>query len=202
MSNPLPPIGTVGIFELQLPYVLVPNKSYKVHAHRTFDEMIATGDDPLATCYTPYGLDITAYEADKLAGAVVITLMATGVDPIHVPNTKIVKYPDTGVVPHSWFVASVSCGILPDNYDTGRLIEAIQTTVKLYTGVESEVKVAVMPTSTAVTQQQYEEATNIRNQAIENLETDYSSALGLKIQVESLKQQNSDLIAIIEQLQQ
>lgn len=201
MVGIVPPIGTKGIFSLIEPFVASPSLSYEVHAIRTFKDLIARGVDPMKVVYEPVGLTAQDYANDLGDQALIITLFNPTVDPIYVPSTWIGSYPDMGVVPHQWVVASVSCGMLPESYDTQRIREAISQAVSDYTGVETTVHMTLAPVDGAITEAQYAQNLAARQAAIRNRSTAYADKLALQQQVEVMSQTISDLIQIIETLQ-
>jgi len=201
MARITPPVGVTGLFILRAPFVAVATVAYHTGADRTFEEMISRGLDPVKMVYEPVGLTDTEYQADVAAGAHVITLLSETQKPLYVPDTYIESYPNMGVVPHSWVVLTVSMGMLPDSYDLTRAVNAVKRAVSDDTGVESDVTIATAPVTQAITQEQYVENTAARNAAIVNRSTDYTDKLALQAQVDQLKQQNQELIAMIEQLQ-
>lgn len=201
MARITPPMNAKGLFSLRLPFAASPTTVYRVSAIRNFEQMVSEGDDPVSLIYTPVGLDNAAYQADLAAGASVIVLMSDTLKPIYVPDTYIDSYPNMGVVPHSWVVASISLGILPDTYDLTRLMQAIKTAVSDDIGVEPTVNIAVAPTTDAITQEQYVQNLNARNAAIKNRSTVYAELLKARAENTNLKQSQNQLFDMIEQLQ-
>lgn len=200
MADNRPPIGTNGIFSLTAPFAAPADISYRVSAIRSFDDLISQGLDPVALIYTPVGLTSTEYQADKDAGAVVVTLLSDSASPIHIPSTYIASYPNSSVVPHSWIVATISCGILPDTYDLTLLKNTIANAVSSTTGIMGTVNIAKAPTREAVTEAQAQAAATARQAAITNLTNDYTEKLALQAQVTSMQAQIDDLLAMIEEL--
>lgn len=196
-----PPIGTRGIYRLRSPFLADPSTSYTCSAIRTFREMISQGDDPYAIAYEPAGLSEERYRTDSESGALMITLLAEGKHSIYVPNAYIEVYPNMGVIPHHWVVATISCGMLPETYDVTRIKEAIATAVSDYTGVEAVVEMAVMSTSDAITEEQYVQNLAAREAAIKYRSTDYADKLALEGRLAQALEQNEQLIQMVELLQ-
>lgn len=201
MARITPPLNSKGLFVLRAPFHAVATVAYRVGAIRTFEELISRGIDPVKLVYQPAGLDDAEYQADKIAGAAVVTLLSDSTKPLYVPDTYVESYPNMGVVPHSHVVMVMSLGILPDTYDTTRAVQAVQTAISEYIGVEPTVSIATQPTTDAITQEQYVQNLAARNAAIANRSTDFVDKLQLQAQNEQLKLQNAELIAMIEQLQ-
>lgn len=201
MARVTPPTGIEGLFILTPPFEAKSTISYRVGAQRTFEQMIAEGDDPMKLVYTPAGLTTAEYEADKVAGAWIIVLISDSQKPIYVPDTYIESYPDMDIVPHSEVVLCVNLGILPDAYDLTRATQATQTAVEADTGIRATVTVATMPTVDAITQAAAAAAALARQAAITNRTTDQAKVVFLQEQVEALKVSEQALILLAEQLQ-
>lgn len=201
MARLTPPVGAKGLFTLRLPFEANPTTVYQVSSQRSFADLINRNIDPIALAYTPAGLGDAEYQADLAEGAFIITLLSDSQKAMYVPDTYIDSYPNMAIVPHSHVVAVVSCGILPDTYDTTRLEAAISKAVSDDTGVESTVSIAVVPTTDAITQEQYAANLNARLAAIKNRSTDYADKLVLQTQLESASNQTAEMVLLIEQLQ-
>jgi hypothetical protein len=202
MARITPPLGTKGLFSLRIPFTALANIVYRVGAERTFEEMISQGLDPMALVYTPVGLSTTDYDADKVAGAAVITLLSDTQKPLYVPDTYIDSYPNMDVVPHQRVVMAADLGMLPDTYDFTRAMAAYGKAISDDIGVVPTIMLCVAPTADAITQEQYVQNLAARNAAIKNRTTDYAKVLVLQDQVASLTQSNAELVTVIEQLQQ
>jgi len=201
MANIVPPIGSKGLFLLRIPFVANPSIIYHVGAIRSFEELISRGIDPVKLVYTPAGLTDASYAEDAAAGALILTLLSDTLKPLYVPTTYVDSYPNMGVVPHSWLVATVDCGILPDTYDTTRLTQAIQRAVSEDIGVGSTVFIARAPTTDAITQDQYVQNLAARNAAIKNRTTDFVLLQTARSDIANLTQSNQALVDLVQQLQ-
>lgn len=201
MAKVTPPMEAKGLFILRLPFKATPTVAYWVGAHRSFDDLIAQGEDPMELVYTPVGLDAAAYAADKAAGAYILTLFSATEKPIHVPDTYVESYPDMGVIPHSWMVVSASCGMLPDTYDTAALTQAVSDAITEHCGIPAQVFVARAPVTSAITQAQYVQNLNARQAAITNRDSVYATNLALTTALANERANSATLIELIEQLQ-
>lgn len=201
MSRITPPLSSKGLFVLRAPFVAKATVVYRVAAERTFEELISDKLDPMTVVYAPVGLVAADYAVDVAAGAAIIVLMSDTELPIYVPDTYIDSYPNMGIVPHSWMVATIDLGVLPDSYDTTRIQQAIKQAVSDYTGVESIVNVANIPTTDAVTQEQAVAAAAARTAAITVRTTPYAANLVLQSQISAFQTSQATLITTIETLQ-
>lgn len=202
MARITPPLGCKGLFSLRIPFIAQVNVVYRVGAESTFEEMLTRGLDPMALVYTPVGLSTAAYNADKAAGAAIITLLSDTQKPLYVPDTYIDSYPNMDVVPHSRVVMAADLGMLPDTYDFTRAMTAYGKAISDDIGVVPTIMLCVAPVADAITQGQYVQNVNARNAAIKNRTTDYAKVLVLQDQVANLTQSNAELVTVIEQLQQ
>jgi hypothetical protein len=172
---------------------------YWVGAVRTYEELIAAKIDPLAQVYVPVGLGQQDYNSDIVEGAQVITLLSYIRPPLHIPDTYILEYPNMSIVPHSWIVCTVSCGILPDTYDLTRMQQTVAAAVSEYTGVQSVVTITTAPTTDSVTEAAYLEAKAVRDAALVNKSTDFVEKLALQEQLDKANSYITDLTGIIDQ---
>lgn len=195
-----PAIGMSGVFELTAPFTISNEKVYRVAGHRTFDEIISGGDDPVALIYLPSGSTVEQYSIDAaLEGILVLILVSDDGDRMMVPNKYLVDYPNTAIVQHQWVVATTSLGILPVNFDFQRLRDAIVESISDYTGVEASVYFVKKNTTSVVTESEAAQLAIIRDNAIINRETSYADKVALQSRVDVLQQEINDLIEIINQ---
>lgn len=199
MARVTPPIGAKGLFKVRSPYVVSAAAIYWVGAVRTFEELIAAKIDPLTQVYVPVGMGQPDYNADIIEGAQVITLLSNVRPPLHIPDTYILEYPNMSIVPHSWIVCTVSCGILPDTYDLTRMQQTVSAAVSEYTGVQANVTISTAPTTDSVTEEAYKEAKLVRDAALVNKSTDFVEKLALQDQLDKANSYITDLTTVIDQ---
>lgn len=186
-----PPIGATGLFQLAQPWTADASKSYTVGALRSFAELIKNDIDPVELVYTPIGLSRSTYEEDLALGAVIVTLLNASSDPIHVPDTYILSYPNMAVVPYSWLVVSASLGDLPDTEDFTLLQQAVASSISDYIGVEPVVNIHRAQTQSSVTQEQHVQKTAARNAAVKNRVTVYQENRTLRDDLDAAKTRNT-----------
>lgn len=199
MARITPPIGAKGLFKVRSPYVVSAAAVYWVGAVRTYEELIAAKIDPLTQVYVPVGMGQSDYNQDIIEGAQVITLLSSVRPPLHIPDTYILEYPNMSLVPHSWIVCTVSCGILPDTYDLTRMQQTVAAAVSEYTGVQSTVTISTAPTTDSVTEAAYLEAKAVRDAALVNKSTDFVEKLALQEQLDKVNAYVDDLTKLIDQ---
>lgn len=198
MARITPPIGAKGLWKVRAPYVVSAAGIYWVGAKRTFEELIAAKIDPLTQVYQPVGMGQAEHNSDMVEGAEVITLLSNLRGPLHIPDTYILEYPNMSIVPHSWVVLTVSCGILPDTYDLTRMQQTVAAAVSEYTGVLATVTPMLAPTIDSVTEADYLAAKAVRDAALKNRSTDFVEKQVLQEQVDKLTTHVGELNAIID----
>lgn len=202
MSFKTPAIGMSGVYQVEPPWTLLPGKVYRCSGHRTFEQYIVSGEDPVEKVYAPVGLTEVEYLADStLAGILVVTLVTEDGDTLSLPNKYIIDYPESAIVPHSWYVLTLSLGMLPDDYNLQRIEAAAKEAVSDYIGVEPNVFVVKKKIADVVTEAMAQQLYAIRQAAIRNRNSTYADKRYLEQQILELRAQNSDLITIIEALQ-
>lgn len=179
MARKTPSMGVSGTFILRDPFVANPAKSYTVVALRTFQELVARGQDPLALIYTPVTLTQSAYNSDKAEGALVVCLKDNTGNLIYVPDTWIDSYPNMGSVTYSRLVLGVSMGMWPEYRDLTDVIQAIKEAVRSKIGVDAEVVITRSVATDAVSEAQHAQLTAARENAVIENETDTAKIIRL-----------------------
>ena len=199
MIGLLPPIGAKGVFQLKLPFTLNTDHIYICSAHRTLNQMIVNGDDPLNTVYLAAGLTEGDYQTALRTDVVIVTLLSGKLKPVVVPTTHIKNYTNGGFVDHQHVIVTASCGILPVSFDNTRIREAVNTALQEFVGIEPTVYVVMKDTTTKVTEEQALANEQARAAAIEFHSTTYKDKLALVQQNEVLRLENQKLIMMLEQ---
>lgn len=195
-----PPMNISGAFLLRSPFVADPAKSYTVTAHRTFAEIVARNQDPLALIYTPVGLTATAYSEDQLNGALVIALRDTAGNILYVPDTYIESYPSMGSVEYSRLIGVVDLGMWANARDLDDILAAIKESVKAKIGVDATVTLARGATSSYMTEQQHVQLTAARAAAVTQNETATATIIRLSDEIAKKDRTIADQDATIEAL--
>lgn len=187
--NISPPMSLSGLWTLDAPFTLAPNTKYTVEAVRTFSEMLKLNVDLVARVYTPVGLDKSAYDADVMALAKIVSLTAPGQPTVYVPTTYISKMPDDTAVSYDYVVLSVPLGAVPSTLinETQQLMDVIQDACSDLIGVRPTVNVAVAPSSGTVTVVQHRLNEENRLAVIRNRATEHAENLRLLAENEQLR---------------
>lgn len=179
MARSTPPMNVKGAFLLRAPFTTNPDMEYTVVAHRSYNEVRVQKNDPFTLVYKPVGLTKADMELDIAEGAIIIALATRTGTIMYVPDTYIDSYPFMGAIPYSHLVASCSLGMLPDDFDTTTLVQAIGSAVSDHIGVEPQVFIARAETSDFIDEDRHAQLTISRNQAIVDRETDHARSLRL-----------------------
>lgn len=200
MARLTPSIGISGAFLLREPFTTEVGVEYTVTALRTFAEISARNNDPLALIYTPVGLDKSHMQLDKDENAVIVVLSTKAGLLKYVPDTYIDSYPYMGSVPYSHVVASVSCGMLPDSLDVTNLKQVIASAVSDFIGVEGTVFISRGEVTDMIDEARHVALTISRTAAVSNRETDRAAALRLGRELQEANAKLVEYETIIEEL--
>lgn len=206
MAKKTPPLLIRGRFTLKMPWVAVPTKLYTVIAIRQFKDIYDAGIDVYSQYYqpmgltdgAPYGAETFSFQSEVSQLANIVTLYADDGETIFVPDTWILKYPDSGDVKYSHVVLSLSAGAVPDYLDFSALKTMLANLVAQTTGVVVTVNEHRAPSTTQPTAAEHEVLEAARIGAITLLETDYARALRLQAVIDRQNQERATLIAILE----
>lgn len=174
-NNIIPAVGTRGRFVLKEPFAaaMTPNTLYKMTADRQYDEIETLGQNIFELFYNPFLLTEQDVQADRAAGARMITLQTADSQPLYVPSTYI-EFPDLAFKPYSQYVLTLSCGPLPDDTLFDSTITAVKNACSDFLGYTPEVFVASMPISDLITPEEHDNREAARQGRIANRETDYA----------------------------
>ncbi len=192
-----PPLHAKGIYQLKAPWSISSTLLYECIAIRSFADFLEKGEDVFKTIYEPKGLSRAVYEADRAQGANIVTLVSGTQPVIHVPDTYIEAYPIQNTVAYKTVVLSVSLGPLPDTLDLSFLMSQVQGVVSDVIGVNSQVKLHVLPSPDVITESQHQALETARQAAITNRKTDRARVLELQAQVAAMTQKIQTLERII-----
>lgn len=195
-----PPMSISGAFILREPFTTDVNGSYTVVAVRTYDELIARGQDPLKLVYEPVELGGTAYAADKAEGALIVCLRSSTGILLYVPDTYIESYPSMGSVKYSRLVIGVSMGMWPDERDLTDISQTITESVKAKIGVEPTLFISRASTSDYVTESKHAQLVTARLNAVENTETYTAAIIRLSDRIAQLEATIAEQDTLIEAL--
>lgn len=197
MTIKTPPLHAKGLYTVTSPFALTANTIYECMAIRSFPDIVQLGIDVFKTYYEPLGLLESNYEADKAAGANIITLMSTDQPTVHVPDTYISAYPNMGNVAFNNVVLAMSIGPVPDGLDLTFLKQQLKATASDVIGLEPNISVAVAPSTGVITQTQADDLEVARQAAITNRTTDHAKLLALQGQYDTLQGQYTALVDLM-----
>ncbi len=201
MLGLLPPLGTRGSFTVGSPFTLNDDYVYTCSAHRSLNQMVRNGDDPLQTIYLDNGLTEADFNLALQTDVFIVTLITEMLAPINIPSSHITSYDNGSYVDHQFVVVTAACGLLPTTFDKTRIKESVQSALFEYTGIAGEVYVVVKDTDKRVSEAEAEAAANARQAAIEYNSNNFKDKLTLAAENQRLRDENQRLIEVIEGLQ-
>lgn len=151
-----PELYAEGTFKLKLPWSVQPNKTYRVIAIRTYEDVYKAGSDVYKSIYVVNGCsDGTlidgqpfSFETERAKKPEIITLMDVATSTIIlVPTTFILGTPDQNVVKYQHVCLAISLGAIPAKLDLTALKADIVTMVRSRVGISSEVTEVVLPSN-------------------------------------------------------
>lgn len=174
--NIIPTLNTKGVWTAKAPYatLLLTSVIYTCIALRTLQDLTASGIDPKAKYYTPYGLTDAQYQADVTTGAVIITLAAEDGSTADVPSTYLASYPDGNGVGYRVMGILVRLTALPDSLSLDTLTEKIQTDCLDLIGVDAEVATVALSNLQLINATDNANFEQARRSKITNSTTDYA----------------------------
>lgn len=167
-----------GIYELKKPWNAVSTKIYTCIAIRSFEDIYKQGEDVYKIYYENYLRDgesvngITFNFADEAAQLPnICTLRGEDNELLYVPDTYILSFPNTTMVPYSNVVLGLSLGPLPDELDLINVTAMLKDSVIKYFGVTPAVNVMRLPMSSNPSPEEHEQLELVRQGAINNNES-------------------------------
>uniref|UniRef100_A0AB39CD86 Uncharacterized protein n=1 Tax=Pseudomonas phage RVTF4 TaxID=3236931 RepID=A0AB39CD86_9VIRU len=177
MANVIPQPGIKGRWEVKAPWTVKPGMLYELGAVRYFVDIENNGVNVFETYYGPSGLSRDVYNADKRAGAVMLTLLSDSEAPIYIPSSYVTRFPSLDSVAYHHVVLSASCGALPVTLSLDYLVTQVANVISDTIGVTPEINIGVVPLLSVVTPEQHETNEAKREAAIKNRTSDYARLL-------------------------
>lgn len=155
-----PSVGVVGLYEVREPWRVAEGAVYECIANRAMSDFVESGTDVFKLVYEPVNLSETDYAEDVKEEACIISLL-NRTDPtapvIHIPDTRIVSYPNMDISNYNRMIVSIDLGALPINTDVSAMLVYLKQAALDMIGVESKPVVHKGPSSNAITFAQHEE---------------------------------------------
>ena len=192
----IPPIGTAGIYDLKAPFSarLQPKVSYKCEAVRKLSDIIEEGVDPYEEFYLPVGLSETAYQADLLNNACIVSLQSSSGHWVRVPTTYINSYPNINGVPYRGMVLGVELGPIPEYLDLAAVKVAVSNVIRDVLGVRPTVKEVAITSTQNFSQNDHDVLEGTRASLIVNSDTDRAKLLDLQARFAALQRDYQTLV--------
>lgn len=192
MAFLLPNIGTSGQFVLKDPFAAKLLKgtngssvNYTLVAIRTFAEIVAAGGDVYNDYYLPLSIDKSLYLTDQQGGAVILTIQATDMSVLNVPNSYLASYPDGGSIPYTVMALGVKLGAVPDSLDLSDIATSIQNLIKDQLGINVTVDAVAVSNMSLVSQADHARLEAARKANITDTVTDSGKVRTLQTQLDA-----------------
>lgn len=180
MAIKTPPLRARGVYKLLEPWTIPADTIFECIAVRRFADFVESGQKIFETIYQPMGLLQSDFEADKAAGASIVTLVSPTLATIHVPDTYIEEFPNLGGVAYKHVILAVSLGPIPDALDLTFLKTQVAGTVSDVIGVTPTVELYAAPSTGVITDEEHEILETARTAAVNNRKTDRARILELQ----------------------
>lgn len=146
-----PQLHAKGFYKFASPWTVKAGTIYECLAIRTFTDIYKLGQDVYRTYYEPVGLIEGVvvpgtsvpftFSTEVAQEPNIITLRGSDGSMIYIPDTFILKVPDSTLVPYSQVVLGVSLGPLPDDVNIDIVKQDIAALVASRMGINANVKV-------------------------------------------------------------
>lgn len=164
-----------GKYELKTPWIANVAKIYTCIAIRSFEDIYKQGEDVYKTYYEQYvregdviGGTAFNFEAETELLPNICTLRSEDNELIYVPDTFILSFPNTTMVPYSNVVIGINLGPLPDELDLLHIEGLLKDNVLKHFGVNAEVNAMRLPMSSNPSPEEHEQLEIVRQAAITN----------------------------------
>jgi hypothetical protein len=194
----LPNVGASGVIKLKDPFsgLCAANTPYEVTGVRTLQDIVASGQDPFALYYSPFGLDQTVYTSDVSNNVCILSLTASDGEVVYVPNSYLISLPIAMGVPYATMMVGINLGALPQDLSLTYFMDQVAELAHNILGV-SAAEVRAMRAS-AITYLSVEDADTIetaRQVVMDNVTTEMARRIAAETALNALQQKYNDLEA-------
>lgn len=176
MSNELlPGIDASGIWKLKAPYdtKLIPDLAYTCKAVRKLSEVVSSGTDVKADCYTAYEIPDTTYDEHVAADISIITLVSSSGNSLAVPSPYLDGWPSSDVVPYVVLGMLINLGAIPNTIDPTYLTDKVTNVISTTLGHVPTIEYLALSEVKNVAFDQHTALENLRQSNITDNNTDY-----------------------------
>lgn len=196
----LPNVGASGVIKLKDPFsgLCAANTPYVVTGVQTLQDVVASGQDPFALYYSPFGLDQSTYTDDVNNNVCILSLTASDGEVVRVPNSYLISLPIAMGVPYATMLVAVNLGALPQDLSLAYFMSQVAELAQNILGV-STADVRAMRAS-ALTYLTVEDATTIetaRQVVMDSVTTEMARRMAAETSLNALQQKYNDLEAFI-----
>lgn len=207
MTSIVPPVDTVGIWKVKLPYTVNTSLPYWLIAVRMFEDITKTGQDVYKTYYEQYikngdlipGTGETFNFNDEIAkSARILTLKSEAGDVLYIPSTFVDEYPNTDIVLYRPMIVSINLGLFNEDFDYSILLQALEETCQSYTGVDSvQTAVHAAPSKEGLSVADMEALEIARRNKMANHETNIEKIMRLEEENAQLRDTNTKALTVL-----
>lgn len=207
MNNIIPPINTVGLWKVKLPYTVKSTMPYWLIAIRMFEDITAMGLDVYKTFYLPFikdgdlipGTSETFNFQDEIKnGARILTIQSEAGEALYIPSTFIDEYPNTDVVLYRPMIVSINMGLFREDMDYSILLQAIEETCMANTGVDAvQIAIHAAPSREGLSVEDMEALEIARQNKMQNIETNIEKVIRLEAENAQLRDTNAKALEVL-----
>lgn len=197
MINIIPPVNTVGVWKVKLPYTVKAQLPYWLIAIRMFEDITRVGLDVYKTYYEPYikegdtipgTSEVFSFKNEIEKGARILTIKSEAGETLYIPSTFVEEYPDTNIVIYRPMIVSLMIGVYREDTDYSILLQALEETVMNNTGVDAvESAIHAGPSTTGLTTSEMEALELARENKMANSETNIERVVRLESELEQVR---------------
>lgn len=207
MSNVIPPINTVGIWKVKLPYTVKATIPYWLIAIRMFEDITLIGLDVYKTFYEPYikegdlipgTSDTFSFQNEIKKEARILTIQSEAGETLYIPSTFVDQFPDTEIVLYRPMILSINLGLFRDDTDYSILVQALEETCIANTGVDSvQIAVHAAPATGGLNVDEMEAIERARLNKMNLTETNIEKIVRLEAENAQLRDTNAKALEVL-----
>lgn len=207
MANIIPPINTVGLWKVKLPYTIKTSLPYWLIAIRMFEDITVMGLDVYKTFYQPYIKDgdlipgtaeTFIFQEEINKGARILTIQSEAGEILYIPSTFIEEFPNTDVVLYRPMIVSINMGLFKEDMDYSILLQALEETCMANTGVDSvQTAIHAAPAKEGLSVTDMEALELARQNKMQNTETNIEKVIRLEAENAQLRDTNAKALEVL-----
>lgn len=207
MSNVLPPINTVGIWKVKLPYTVKATMPYWLIAIRMFEDITLMGMDVYKTFYEPYikegdlipgTSDTFSFQDEITKEARILTIQTEAGETLYIPSTFVDQFPETDVVLYRPMILSINLGLFRDDTDYSILVQALEEACLVNAGVDNvQIAIHAAPATGGLSVDEMEAIELARQNKMSQYETNIEKVIRLEAENAQLRDTNAKALEVL-----